>query len=124
MYLILFTIIYCVITWIFNLNNILTFGIYIIGLSVAKGVFTKELRDVYNFRKTSDMYGKVGFKESLMELISLLLVFVNTCLIDYEPLTPFEFIWLIFLLVIVYRFLFWGIIRTFRKDSIESSHMK
>lgn len=114
MYLILFTIIYCGITWIFNLDYVLAFGIYLVGLSVVKGVFTKNFRDVYNFRKISHMYGKVGFKESLIELVSLILVFVNTSLIDYESFTPFEIIWLIFLFVIVYRFLFWGIISTFR----------
>ncbi|GEL66847.1 hypothetical protein MPS01_10020 [Marinilactibacillus psychrotolerans] len=51
MYLVLFTIIYCVITQILNLNDALSFGIYLIGLSIAKGILGKELTDVFNFKK-------------------------------------------------------------------------
>lgn len=121
MYLILFTIIYCVVTQILNLNLKFALGIYLIGLSVGKGVLSKEIVDVFNFRKTSHLYEKFGFKDSLMELVSLILVFLNAYLIDYEPFTPFEFIWMFFLILIVYRFLFWGTTLTFKNFSIESS---
>ena len=55
MQLILFTIIYCVITQILNLESILVFGIYLIGAGIIKGVFSKELNDVFNIRKTNSI---------------------------------------------------------------------
>lgn len=122
MYLLLFTLIYCIITRIFNLNYSFAFGIYLIVLSIAKGVFSKELKDVFNFRKTSYMYEKFGFKDSLTEIISLMLVYINFISIDYEPFSILDFIVTIFIFTIVYRFLFWGITLTLRNHSIESKN--
>ena len=124
MYLILFTIIYCIVTQILNLNLTYALGIYLIGLSMGKGVLSKEIIDVLNFRKTSYLYKKIGFKDSLMELVSLILVFLNAYLMDSEAFTTFEFIWMFFLILLVYRFLFWGITLTFKNFSIESSRGK
>lgn len=124
MYLILFTMIYCVVTQVLNLKFTIALGIYLIGLSVIKGVLSKEVVDVFNFRKTSHLYEKFGFKDSLMELMSLILVFFNAYLLDYEPFTTFEFIWMFFIILIVFRFLFWGITLIFKNFSIESSSDK
>lgn len=121
MYLVLFTIIYCVITQIFNLNYALSFGIYLIGLSIVKGFLSKELTDVFNFKKTSYMYEIIGLKDSFMEIIALMLIYINTYLIDYEPLSVFEFIITFFIFILVYRFLFWGILLRFKAFTIESS---
>jgi hypothetical protein len=49
-------------------------GIYIIGLGLVKGWRTKELKDVFNFRKTKYLYEKYRSKDSLMEYLSLFLV--------------------------------------------------
>ena len=124
MYLILFTTIYFVITQILNLESTLVLGIYVIGAGIIKGIFSKELNDVFNIRKTSYIYEKVGFTNSLTELISLLLIFANYLLTDYEPLSIFEFIFAVLIYIIVYRFLFWNITITLKKFSIESSHKK
>ena len=51
----------------------------------------------------------------LIELLSLVLVYINSYFIDYEPFTLFEFIFLFAGFVIVYRFLFWGITRTIKE---------
>ena len=110
MYLILFTIIYCVITRILNLEDTLVLGMYVIGAGIIKGIFSNKLNDVFNIRKTRCIYEKVGFKNSLTELISLVLIFANYLLIDYKPFSFFEFIYIILVLILVYRFLFWNII--------------
>lgn len=97
------------------MDYVLALGIYLIGLCLVKGMFnSKELKDVFNFKKTKYLYEKNGFKDSLIELLSLMLVFLNSYLIDYEPLTPFEYIYMFFLIGFVYRFIFWGIIRSIR----------
>ena len=85
MYLLLFTIIYCVITQVLNMSYGPAMGIYLIGLGLVKGFFSEELKDVFNFKKTKYLYEKNGFKDSLMELLSLMLIFINSYLIDYEP---------------------------------------
>ncbi|WP_035050924.1 hypothetical protein [Carnobacterium pleistocenium] len=121
MYLVIMTIIYSAITQIFNLNYALAFGIYLVGLSVGKGVLSKEVIDIFNLRKMSYMYKKIGFKDTLMELISLVLIYINTYLIDYEPFSTLEFIITFVIFLLVYRFLFWGIILKFKEFSFENS---
>lgn len=115
MYLLLFTIIYCLITQVLNIDYLLAFGIYIIGLGLFKGFLSEELKDVFNSQKTKYLYEKIGFKDSLMELLSLILIFINSYIIDYESFSLVEFVYLFFLIALVYRFLFWGITRTIRE---------
>ncbi|WP_440896670.1 hypothetical protein ACS127_01275 [Amphibacillus sp. Q70] len=98
-----------------NIDYLLAFGIYIIGLGLFKGFLSEELKDVFNFKTTKDLYEKIGFTASLTELLSLVLIFINSYLIDYEPFTPFEFLFMFFNIALVYRFLFWGITRTIRE---------
>lgn len=44
MYLFLFTLIYCVITHIFNLSYEFSFGVYFIGLGLIKGLSSGKLK--------------------------------------------------------------------------------
>lgn len=115
MYLLLFTIIYCVMTQILNIDYGPAMGIYLIGLGLVKGYFSEELKDVFNFKKTKYLYEKNGMKDSLLELLSLLLIFTNSYLIDYEPFPLLDFVYMLFLIALVYRFIFWGITRTIRE---------
>ncbi len=89
-------------------------GIYLIGLGLVKGYCSDELTDVFNFKKTKHLYEKNGVKDSLMDLLALLLIFINSILIDYEPFTLFEYGNLFILITVVYRFIFWGTTRTIR----------
>ncbi|AUJ24353.1 hypothetical protein [Virgibacillus dokdonensis] len=115
MYLLLFTIIYCVITQTLNISYEYAMGIYIIGLSLVKGFFSEEIKDIFNFQKAKKLYEKNGFNNSLMELLSLILIFVNSYLIDYKPFHLFEFVYIFFLIAILYRFLFWGTTQTLKE---------
>lgn len=120
MYLFLFTIIYCIITWVLNINYELALGVYLISSGFFKGILSENFKeDFLNMQKTTEFYKKVGFKDSLMEFLSIILVFLNSYLIDYEPFTAFEFIWIFFVIAISYRFAFWGITRMLRKKIIE-----
>lgn|SRR5690625_3786605 len=114
MILLLFTILYCVITQILNITYLLALGIYLIGLGLVKGYFSEELKGVFNLKKTKQLYENNGLKDSLTELLAVILVFFNSYLIDYEPFSLIDFIYFIFLIALVYRFLFWGITRTIR----------
>lgn len=115
MYLFLFTLIYCVITQMLSFSFEMSFGVYLIGLALIKGLSSGEIKDIFNFKKTSDVFKENRFIDSLMELFSLVIVFINAYIIDYEPFSPFEFVYTFFLLVVLYRFLFWGIIRESKK---------
>lgn len=115
MYLFLFTLIYCVITQMLSFSFEMSFGVYLIGLALIKGLSSGEIKDIFNFKKTRVVFKENRFIDSLMELFSLVIVFINAYLIDYEPFSPFEFVYTFFLLVVLYRFLFWGIIRESKK---------
>ncbi|WP_430787197.1 hypothetical protein VBD025_15810 [Virgibacillus flavescens] len=114
MYLILFTIIYCVLTRVLDVDYGPALGIYIIGLGLAKGWRTKELRDVFNFRRNKYLYNKFGLKDSLTEYLSLFFVFLNALLIANSSFTAFELLWMLFLVGAVYRFIFWGVTQAIR----------
>lgn len=114
MYLLLFTIIYCIIIQVLNIDYGTAMGIFLIGFGLVKGYLSKELKDVFNFKKNKHLYEKNGFKNSLMELLSLTLIFINSYFIAYEPFSIFEFAYMFFLIALVYRFVFWGITRTIR----------
>lgn len=115
MYLFLFTLLYCVITQMLSFSFEMSFGVYLIGLALIKGLSSGEIKDIFNFKKTRDVFKENRFIDSLMELFSLVIVFINAYIIDYEPFSPFEFVYTFFLLVVLYRFLFWGIIRESKK---------
>src|SRR5699024_8979335 len=95
MYLLLFTIIYCVITQVFNMTYLSALAIYLIGLGLVKVFFSEELRDVFNFKKTKYLYKKNGFKDSLM------FIFIHSYLIADEPFSLFEFVYFFFLIAFV-----------------------
>ncbi|MEY9974682.1 hypothetical protein ABH966_005096 [Lysinibacillus sp. RC46] len=111
MYLFLLTVVYCLVTRVLNISFELSLGIYLIGLGLVKGFFTDELKDVFNLKRAKYLYEERGFKNSTMELLSLILIFINSYLIDYEPFSLFEFVYMFFLIAFVYRFIFWGIIQ-------------
>lgn len=115
MYLLLFTIVYCIITQVLNISYLLAMGIYLIGFCLVKGFLKEEIKDIFNLKETKYLYKKNGFKDSAMELLSLILIFINSFIIDYEPFSIFEFVYMFFLIVFAYRFIFWGITRTIRE---------
>lgn len=117
MYLLLFTIIYCLVTKIpiANMDSGPALGIYLIVLALIKGYFSEELKDVFNYKKTKYLFNKIGFKDSTMELLSLILIYINSYLMINESVSLFEFVYLFVGFAIVYRFLFWGITRTIRE---------
>ena len=117
MYLFLFTIIYCLVTniSIANLDPGPALGIYLIVLALIKGYLSEEIRDVFNFKKTKYLIEKIRFKDTVMELVSLVLIYINSYLMIDEPVSLFELVYLFVGFVIVYRFLFWGITRTIRE---------
>lgn len=119
MSLIILTIFYCILTHLFNIDYLLALGLYFIVLSFIKGYFSKELKDIFNFKKTKDLYKVNGFNNSITELFSLMLVFINSYLIDYDPFSIFEFVYMFFLILLGYRFIFWGITRTIRANLVR-----
>ena len=115
MYLILFTLVYCFITRFLSISTGPAFGMILIILLFIKGYYSHKITNISNLEDTKELYRKNGLKDSLIELLSLLLIFINACLIDYEPFTSFEYAYLIFLFAVVYRFGFWGITRTIKE---------
>ncbi|SER51424.1 hypothetical protein [Psychrobacillus sp. OK032] len=115
MYLILFTIVYCFITQLINISYGPALGIFLVTFGFLKGFFSNTQSNFLNLESSKKLYKKNGFKDSLIELISLVLVYINSYLIDYEPFTLFEFVFLFASFAILYRFLFWGITRTFKE---------
>ncbi len=118
--LLLFTIIYCVITHLLNISYGPALGIYLIFFGYIKGNFSNKFHDFLNLEPSKIIYKQNGLKDSLTELLSLTLVFINSYLIANDPFTIFEFVYIFAVLGVVYRFAFWGITRTIREKDIFS----
>ena len=121
MYLLLFTIIYCLITQIeiVNIGPGPALGIYLIVLALIKGYYSAELKDVYNFENTKDLFHKIKLKDSLIELFCLIIIYINAFFMDNEPVSLFEIIVLFVGFVLVYRYIFWGTTRTIRERKLN-----
>lgn len=121
MYLLLFTIIYCLITQIeiVNIGPGPALGIYLIVLALIKGYYSAELKNVYNFENTKDLFHKIKLKDSLIELFCLIIIYINAFFMDNEPVSLFEIIVLFVGFVLVYRYIFWGTIRTIRERKLN-----
>ncbi|MFD1928926.1 hypothetical protein ACFSFY_12865 [Sporosarcina siberiensis] len=96
-------------------------GIYVIGFGSLKGLLNhdQEYKVVYNFKSTSSLYKKIGFKDSLIELLSLALVLFNGYILSPDTLSPFELVVTLFILAMLYRFLFWGVTQTIKKRIVQ-----
>ena len=119
-YLFLFTIVYCLVTNvpIVNIGPGPALGIYLIILALIKGYYSAELKDVYNFENTKDLFHKIKLKDSLIELFCLILIYINAFFMDNEPVSLFEIIVLFVGFVLVYRYIFWGTTRTIRERTV------
>ena len=91
------------------------FGIILMFFAFLKGYLSHEFSNFSNLESSKNLYEKNGFKASLTELLSLILIFTNAILIDYEPFTLFEYVFLFAMFAVLYRFLFWGITRTIQE---------
>ena len=120
MYLFLFTIAYCLVTNVpfVNIGPGPALGIYLIVLALIKGYYSAELKDVYNFENTKDLFHKIKLKDSLIELFCLIIIYINAFFMDNEPVSLFEIIVLFVGFVLVYRYIFWGTTRTIRERSV------
>jgi hypothetical protein len=116
MYLILFTFVYCLVTQLFNVPYELAFGLILVTLAFFKGYLSHEKSNICNLESTKKLYKKNGLKDSLIEFLCLLIIFINPNFIEYEPFNALEYANIILLFVLIYRFLFWGTIRTFRES--------
>lgn len=75
MFLLLFTLLYCFLTQIVGIGYLPALGIYLIGLTFIKGMLSDDLKgDLLNIRETKYLYDKNGHSDSIIELLSLLLV--------------------------------------------------
>lgn len=88
------------------------FGIILLFFGFLKGFLSNEFSNISNLESSQSLLKKNGFKDSLIELFTLVLIFINSILIDYEPFTLFEYVFLFAVFAVLYRFLFWGITRT------------
>ncbi|MEW4309433.1 hypothetical protein [Rossellomorea marisflavi] len=106
------TILYsCITQFLFDIPAEMAFGIILTGAALIKGITSKGLDHVFNTERTKELYRMNGCRDSILEACSLLLIFINAILIDYEPLTPLEWGVVLFLFILSYRFLFWGLTR-------------
>ena len=109
------TIIYCFLTHLLTISYGPALGIFLILIGFLKGYLSHAFSNFLNLEKAKVLYKKNGFKDSVLELLSLVLIYLNSIIIDYEKFTLFEYLFLFVGFALVYRFLFWGITRTIRE---------
>ncbi|MFK3938212.1 hypothetical protein ACI2JA_12005 [Alkalihalobacillus sp. NPDC078783] len=119
--LILFTLLYSASTWVLSIDYGPALGIYVISLGAVKGYRTKELKDVFNLTKTKVLYKNIGLKDSVIEYLSLSLVFLNSILISVPNYSAFEYFWIFCLNTAVFRLIYWGVSNATKNGDFNNS---
>lgn len=110
MNILLFTFIFTLVTQLFNVSYLLPLALYLLALGLGKVLLGDDLKeDVFHLIKSKDLYYKVGLKDTLAQVLALALVVINYLLIDFKPLNALEYLSTLFVFLLVYRFLIWGI---------------
>lgn len=113
--LIIFTLLICIIAFCLKVDPFIVYFFYIISLTILKGILTKEFRDVFNLRSSKKIYEKVGLKDSVISLISYLIMTIFYFRSKYDIFTVKDIFIISLIFIFFYRFMFWGISSFFNK---------
>lgn len=119
MVLFFITGLYLLLNSILKLDITFYLGIYFITLGSVKGFFSNTLEDVFNLRKTSYIYRNIGLTDTLFSVASILLIFFyQISFMKIDPIST-DIIPFLFIYLVLYRFLYWGISLDFRTKKVE-----
>ncbi len=104
------TIIYFAVCYFLKVEVAMVLMIYTIAISVIKSVLVQELKSLFNLRKTREVYNKVGFLNTIQSLAAIFVMYFYYIIGSGVQLNVLNLIIFAIPILILYRFLVWGII--------------
>lgn len=105
--LIMFTLAFCLISYYLKINTFLVYFSYICGFTILKSLISDSLKKLFIISKPAKIYNKIGFNNSLISGISLLIICSYYSIMEYSDLPYRYVIPIIIINFLIYRFIFW-----------------
>lgn len=105
--LIIFTLAFCLISYILKINAFLAYFSYICGLTIVKSFISDSLKDLFIISKSTKMYRKIGLAHSFISGSSLLIICLYYSIMEYSNFSYRYVIPIIITNFLIYRFIFW-----------------
>lgn len=99
---------FVLVSYLFQVEPLISFGSYILGISTLKGILCKELRDVFNLRKIADIYKTTGLLDSIISAVSFSIMLSYYLSLSGQVFSVTELLVHMFPCIILYRFMFWN----------------
>ncbi|KGF08855.1 hypothetical protein HMPREF1633_13075 [Tissierellia bacterium S5-A11] len=105
--LIIFTLAFCLISYVLKINAFLVYFSYICGLTIVKSFISDSLKDLFIISKSTKMYRKIGLAHSFISGSSLLILCLYYSIMEYGRFSYQYLIPMILVNFLIYRFIFW-----------------
>lgn len=105
--LIIFTLAFCLISYYLKINTFLVYFSYICGFTILKSLISNSLKELFIISKPAKIYNKIGFTNSLISGISLLIICLYYSIMEYSNFSYRYVIPIIITNFLIYRFIFW-----------------
>lgn len=123
MFFFMISFIYFLIFYFLNIDYSMSIWFYLLGVIFLKGLLSPELKeDVFNIKKTRTLLKQNGLVDSVMEMLSLGLVFIGFNVMDFGSVDIMDIVLILLATIILYRFLFWGIIHAIREQVFNKTN--
>lgn len=105
--LILFTLAFCLISYYLKINTFLIYFSYICGFTILKSLISNSLKELFMINKSANIYYRIGFTNSIISGISLLIICLYYSIMEYSNFSYKYVIPIIIMNFLIYRFMFW-----------------
>ena len=105
--LIIFTLAFCLISYYLKINTFLVYFSYICGFTILKSLISNSLKELFIISKPVKIYKKIGFTNSLISGISLLIICSYYSIMEYSDFSYRYAVPIIIINFLIYRFIFW-----------------
>lgn len=105
--LIIFTLAFCLISYYLKINTFLVYFSYICGFTILKSFISNSLKELFIISKSAKIYNRVGFTNSLISGISLIIICSYYSIMEYNNFSYKYVIPIIITNFLIYRFMFW-----------------
>lgn len=107
--ILIITLFYLVIDYKFNIITNDYILIYILFLGIYKGLISTDIKELFNLESTKQLFIKYGVKSTLSTFFSVVLIVVYYYGRNLFSLNVFEILLTILLIIILFRFILWGV---------------
>ena len=105
--LIIFTLVFCLISYYLKINPFLAYFSYICGLTILKSFISNSLKELFLMKKSAKIYNRVGFRNSFISGSSLLIICLYYFMMEYGPFSYKYALSVLIINFLIYRFMFW-----------------